>query len=159
MKLSKIEWKPLIISFVITLGVGLLSSLLTKGSMEEYMNLNKPPLSPPSWVFGVVWPILFILMAVSAYLVYVSDATEKEKKDALFLYGLQLFINFFWTIIFFNLQMRVFAFIWLLLLWVVVLFMIKDFIKISKTAGYLQIPYIIWLTFAGYLNLATAIMN
>ena len=159
MKSWKIEWKPLIISFIITFGVGGLSSLLTKGGLESMKMLEKPPLSPPDIVFSIVWPILFFLMAISAYLVYVSDGSEKHKKNGLFLYGLQLFINFFWTIIYFNLEMRVFAFVWLLLLWVVVLFMIKDFLKVSKLAGILQIPYLIWLTFAAYLNLGTIILN
>lgn len=159
MKSWKIEWKPLIISFIITFGVGGLSSLLTKGGLESMKMLEKPPLSPPDIVFSIVWPILFFLMAISAYLVYVSDGSEKHKKNGLFLYGLQLFINFFWTIIYFNLEMRVFAFVWLLLLWVVVLFMIKDFLKVNKLAGILHIPYLIWLTFAAYLNLGIIILN
>lgn len=158
-KLKKLEWKPLILSFVFTLGTGFLSSVLTKGSMDKYMDLKRPPLSPPGWVFGVVWPVLFILMAISAYIVYTSDATEKDKRNALFLYGLQLFVNFFWTIIYFNLEMRVFAFIWLILLIIIVVFMIMDFVKIDKVAGYLQIPYLIWLIFAAYLNLGTIILN
>ena len=159
MKSWKIEWKPLIISFIITFGVGGLSSLLTKGGLESMKMLENPPLSPPDIVFSIVWPILFFLMAISAYLVYVSDGSEKHKKNGLFLYGLQLFINFFWTIIYFNLEMRVFAFVWLLLLWVVVLFMIKDFLKVNKLAGILHIPYLIWLTFAAYLNLGIIILN
>lgn len=159
MKTWKIEWKPLIISFIITFGVGGLSSLLTNSSMKNYEMLKKPPLSPPSIVFGIVWPILFLLMAISAYLVYVSEANEKNKKNALFYFGLQLFINFFWTIIYFNLEMRLFAFIWLLLLWIVVLLMIINFYKVNKFAAILQIPYLLWLTFAAYLNLGTVILN
>lgn len=159
MQLSKIKWKPLIISLIITFAVGGLSSLLTNSSMEKYMEYERPPLSPPSAVFGIVWPILFLLMAISAYLVYTSDASDKDKKSGLFLYGLQLFINFFWTIIFFNLDSKVFAFFWLILLWLVVLFMIRDFFKVSKLAGWLQIPYLVWLTFAAYLNLGIILLN
>lgn len=159
MKKWKIEWKPLIISLIIVFGVSGLSSLITNRGMDSFDMLKKPPLSPPDIVFGIVWPILFLLMGISAYLVYVSQASEKDKKNSLFLYGLGLFINFFWTIIYFNLEMRLFAFIWLLLLWVVVLCMIREFFKVNKLAGLLQIPYLIWLTFAAYLNLGTVILN
>lgn len=159
MKETNIQWKPLGISLLITFGISAISALLNSSSMDGYMGYTRPPLSPPPAVFSIVWPILFLLMAISAYLIYVSDAPRSDKKNALFLYGLQLFINFFWTIIFFRLDRIVFAFIWLLLLWVVVLITTKEFFKINKLAGWLLVPYLLWLTFAAYLNLGIIILN
>lgn len=149
--------KPLIISIAIALGVGILSSIITSGSMDIYATLNQPPLAPPMWLFPVVWGILFILMGISAYLIYMSPDPAKE--TALKIYALQLIVNFFWPIAFFNFQLFLFAFIWLMLLWVLVIVMILAFMKINKKAAYLQIPYFLWLTFAAYLNLFIFLLN
>ena len=98
----QIRWKPLLICLLIpTVLVGGLSALLTMGSMQVYQDLVKPPLSPPGWLFPVVWTILFLLMGVASYLIYVSDAAPQEKYRALFLYGVQLILNFTWSIVFF----------------------------------------------------------
>ena len=153
----KIRWKPLLIQLAISLGVAGLSALSTMNSMELYQSLNRPPLSPPGWLFGVVWTILFILMGISAYLVVISDSTDK--KPALRLYGIQLVVNFVWSILFFCLQAYWFAFIWLLLLWVLIIAMIIAFMKVSFPAAMLQIPYLLWVTFAGYLSLFVALLN
>lgn len=155
--MKKIQWKALIISLVISLGVGGLSALLTKDSMDIYEKIIQPPLSPPSIVFPIVWTALFVLMGISAYLVYINH--NKNSRNALYVYAAQLFVNFFWTIIFFNMQMYLFAFIWLILLWVLVIFMIIKFFGVSRLAAYLQIPYLVWLTFAAYLNLAIWLLN
>jgi len=159
MNLSKIKWKPLIISVLISLSVGGLSGFLTRNNMDIYDKYNLPVLSPPSIIFPIVWTILYTLMGISAYLIFVSNADRNQKANALFLYGLQLFINFFWTIIFFNLEMLFFAFLWIILLWIVVFLMISSFLKINKLAGILQIPYLIWITFATYLNIGIYILN
>ena len=152
--------KPYVISVAIALGVGGLSALLTRGNMDVYMQINRPPLSPPSWLFGIVWGILFVLMGISATLVYNQNYAEPQKtREALFVYGLQLAVNLFWSIIFFNLQAYWFAFFWLLFLWVLILRMIAKFYAVSSVAAYLQIPYLLWVTFAGYLTLAIAILN
>ena len=98
----KIRWKPLLIQFAISLGVAGLSALSTMNSMGLYQSLNRPPLSPPGWLFGVVWTILFVLMGLSAYLVWITDS--EDKKPALRLYGIQLAVNFVWSILFFCLQ-------------------------------------------------------
>ncbi len=153
----KIKWKELIISLIIPLGVGALSAYLTRDSMELYGNLNQPPLAPPSIVFPIVWTILFLLMGVSCYLVYTSNSLNK--REALALYGVQLAVNFIWPLLFFNMQVYFIAFIWLLLLWVLVALMIWQFYKAKPLAAYLQIPYILWLTFAAYLNFAVFMMN
>ena len=153
----KIQWKKLIISIAIPLLIGGLSALITMGSMENFDSLNKPPLSPPGWLFPVVWTILFTLMGIASYLVYTSG--NPVSKTALTVYGVQLLFNFFWSIIFFNLEMYLFAFIWLVILWFLILVTTVFFYRIRKPAGYLMIPYLIWVTFAGYLNLGIYILN
>lgn len=149
--------KALIISILISVGVGALSALLTRNSMDVYEKVIQPPLSPPSWIFPVVWTILFILMGISAYLIYRSDSIYRN--SALRIYAIQLVVNFFWSIIFFNLEMYLFSFLWLLLLLLMIILMIMSFYKINKTAAYLQIPYLLWVTFAGYLNLGIYLLN
>lgn len=155
-----IKWKPLIANLAISLGVGLLSALLTMNSMKSvYADLNKPPLSPPSWVFGVVWTILFLLMGISAYLVYTSDANADRKRNALVVYGVQLVFNLLWSIFFFDRQWYWFSFAWLIVLWFLILTMIVMFSNISRKAALLQIPYLLWVTFAGYLTAGVAMLN
>lgn len=153
----KIKWKALLLSLLISLGVGGLSALFTSSSMQTYQDLVKPPLSPPGIVFGIVWTILFFLMGISAYLVY--QAKSPNKKYALGIYGLQLIVNFFWSILFFNLDAYWFAFAWLILLWILILFMVILFYRICKLSGLLQIPYLLWVTFAGYLSFMVALLN
>lgn len=153
--MGKIQWKPLMISLLISLGTGAVSAILSQNIMEKYEALYKPPLSPPGWVFPVVWTILYILMGIAAYLVYVSDTPESDQ--AIKLYAVQLVVNAGWSIIFFGFGIYLFAFAWLLLLWYLVFLTAKQFYDINPTAGKLMIPYIIWLTFAAYLNLAIAI--
>ena len=146
-----------LISVAIALAVGGLSGFLTRESMAAYSILVRPPLSPPGWLFPVVWTVLFILMGVSAAMVFVTKAPGTKR--ALILYGAQLVVNFFWPILFFNLEARFFAFLWLLLLLALVLLTAKNFYKISKTAGLLLLPYLLWLLFAGYLNLGVYLLN
>ena len=153
----KVKWKQLIISIAISLGVGALSGYLTKDSMSMYQALVKPPLTPPGWVFPVVWTILYVLMGISAYLIYISDS--KEKVQALQIYAIQLMLNFIWSLAFFNMQAYLLAFVILLLLWISIFTMIKKFYEIDPIAGKLQVPYLLWVTFAGYLNLAIYFLN
>ena len=154
----KIKWKQLIIALIIPLAVGGVSAILTMGSIDTFKSLEKPPLSPPGWIFPVVWTILFLLMGFASYLVSLSPKTV-EKRRALFIYGLQLIVNFFWSILFFNLENYLGAFIWIILLLVLILVTAYDFSKISKLAGRLLIPYILWVLFAGYLNLFIYLLN
>ena len=151
------NFKALVVSILLSLGVGGLSALFTRNSMDVYKDLVKPELAPPSWIFPVVWTILFILMGISAYLVYISDS--QYRNSSLKIYAAQLVVNFFWTIIFFNLEMYLLAFVWLLLLWILILLMIASFYKVNKTGAYLMIPYLLWVTFAGYLNLSIYLLN
>lgn len=155
--MNKNGTKKLTASIAIGLGTGLLSVLLTLGNFKAYSALLQPPLAPPGWLFPVVWTILYILMGVSAYLVYECDT--EEKYIGLAVYVLQLIFNFLWLIIFFNIGNLLFAFVWLVFLWVLVLAMTISFYKVNKTAGLLQLPYLLWVTFAGYLNIALYILN
>jgi len=153
------KFKIFLICVAIPLLVGGLAGFLTKDSMETFSMLNQPPLSPPGIVFPIVWTILYTLMGVASYLVVTSDASKEEKQNSLFVYGIQLAINFFWSIFFFNLEWYLFSFFWLLLLWAFILNTIIQFYRISKPAAYLMIPYLIWVTFAGYLNFGIYLLN
>lgn len=152
----KYQWKKLIICLVIPLAVGSLSAFLTRNSMETFESINKPILAPPAWLFPVVWTILYILMGIASYLVLTSG---KENRTALIVYSIQLVFNFLWSIIFFNLELYLFAFIWLVLLWLLILETAILFYQISKSAGYLMLPYLLWVTFAGYLNYFIYLLN
>lgn len=152
--------KPYFISILISLGVGGLSALLTKNSMDIYEKTNQPPLSPPSMLFPIVWSILYILMGISAAIIYTrKDEDPSGVRDSLVVYAISLLFNFFWSIIFFNMQAYLFAFIWLLALWILIILTIISYKKISPLAAYLQIPYLLWVTFAAYLNLGVYVLN
>lgn len=155
----KINYKLLTICIIIPLAVGSLSGYISASAMDSFRMLNKPPLSPPGFLFPIVWTILYILMGIASYLVLTSGQSKTKIKDAMITYGLQLFFNFFWSIIFFNLEWYMLAFVWLVVLWVLIFNTIISFYEISKTAAYLLIPYLLWVTFAGYLNLGIYLLN
>lgn len=155
----KLKSKSLIICIIIPLIVGIISGFLSRGSMETFQLLNKPPLSPPGWIFPVVWTILFILMGISSYLVFTSSQGAETVKRALIIYALQLTINFFWPIFFFRFELYLFSFMWLVVLWVFILITIILFYRIVKPAAYFMIPYMLWVTYAGYLNLSIYLLN
>ena len=139
--------------------VGIVSALLTRGEMEMFESIIKPPLSPPNWLFPIVWTILYILMGISSYLILVSGVEQEKIEKAISVYGYQLVVNFLWPTFFFNLQWYLFSFFWLLLLWILVFLMIRKFREIDKRAALLNLSYLIWLTFAGYLNLGIWWLN
>lgn len=143
----------------IPLIVGAASAFLSGGGMAVFGTLNKPPLSPPGWLFPVVWTILYVLMGIASYLVMESGKEEVVVSDALAIYAYQLIVNFLWPIFFFDFGWYLFSFIWILLLWGLVYLTTRQFYNISKAAGYLMIPYLIWITFAAYLNLGIYILN
>ena len=145
----------LIIAIFIPLAVGVLSSLLS-GSMA-YSAFNKPSFSPPSYLFPIVWTVLYILMGISSYIIYSSNSPDKRK--ALTTYAIQLFFNFFWSILFFCLSQYLLAFVWLILLIVLIVVMIYQFYQIQPVAAYLQIPYLLWCLFAAYLNFTIYMLN
>ena len=139
--------------------VGALSGWLTREGTQIYaQTIVKPPLSPPGWVFPVVWAILYALMGIGAAKVYQAPAS-KTRSMGLNLFITQLVVNFFWSPIFFNLQDFGFSLLWLLLLWGLVLWMILVFRKVDPLAATLQIPYLLWLTFAAYLNFGVWYLN
>ena len=155
----KIYWKQLILCLAVPIGIGGLSALLTRDSMEAFEALRQPPLSPPGWIFPVVWGLLYLMMGVASYLVLVSQSPIPDIRRALWFYAAQLVVNFFWSIIFFNLGRYLLAFVWLVLLWVLILITTALFRRISRPAGRLMLPYLLWVTFAGYLNLAIYFLN
>lgn len=139
--------------------VGGLSALLTREGVQTYATMEKPPLSPPAILFPIVWTILYVLMGIGSYLVLTSDGSKEEIKSAMSVYVWQLLVNFLWPTFFFNFQWYLFSFFWLVLLWILVLIMLIRFYRVSKVAAYINIPYLIWLTFAGYLNLGVYFLN
>ena len=144
----------------LTLAVGLVSALLTMGNMDVYNEINKPPLSPPAILFPIVWTILYTLMGISLAAVIIKGRKDGEYTlPAIRTYVIQLGVNFFWSIIFFNLRAFLFSFAWLFLLWFLIIDMIFKFYKINRLSAYINIPYFIWVTFAGYLNLMIYILN
>ena len=139
--------------------IGIASSILTRDMMLEYGNLNKPFLAPPTILFPIAWTVLYLLMGIGAALIYSKEEYKGNRSTGITLHIAQLILNFFWSIIFFNMGQYYFAFVWLVILWLVVFSMLMNYRKISQTAFFLNVPYIVWLTFAGYLNLAVAILN
>lgn len=155
----KIELKKeLLIAIAIPVIAGGIVGILTASSMQDFETLMKPPLSPPGWLFPVVWAILYTLMGIASYLVW-RDGTGEQKKQVLTLYGLQLIVNLLWPVAFFTLEWYLFAFAWLVLLWVLIYQTIKAFREINVNAAYLMLPYLLWVTFAGYLNLSIWWLN
>ena len=152
-----IRWKALIASIVLSMGTGALAGLLTRDNSALYEQLYLPPLSPPPSVFPIAWGILYLLMGISAYLVYCSGCQWKRRAIAVYL--IQLLVNFFWSLIFFNLQAFFAAFLWLILLWVLILIMLRLFYRCQKAAAFLQIPYLLWVTFAAYLSCGVWLLN
>lgn len=151
--------KPYIIWVLLAEGVGLLAGLLTSDATMIYANtITKPPLAPPAILFPIVWTVLYALMGIGAARVATSP-NRKPDNFALNIFIVQLIVNFFWSLIFFNAQAFGFAAIWLVLLWVLVVIMIFAFWKVDRLAAWLQIPYLIWLTFAAYLNFAVYLLN
>lgn len=154
------KFMPYVISIVIALGVGSLAACLVRGNIRLYAVLNKPPLAPPALLFPIVWTVLYILMGIGSARIYLQrSAYPYEVLDALLSYALQLILNFFWPIIFFNMLTFLFAFIWLVVLWCAIIKMIFKFSRLDTAAAYLQIPYLLWVTFAGYLNFMIYLMN
>ena len=153
------KWKLLLLCIGLPLAVGGLAGFLTKDSMKLFENLNQPPLSPPGWIFPVVWTVLYVLMGLASWLVVTSDGEPVKKYRALTVYVLQLVFNFFWSILFFNQQAYLGAFFWLVALWVLVFLTMVLFYRIRPLAGDLLLPYLLWVTFAGYLNYGIYLLN
>lgn len=151
--------RTFLIAVAIPLLVGSVAGLLTGNSMQVFEGLQQPHFAPPGILFPIVWTILYILMGIASYLIYTSGKGTEEVSNALTVYGVQLVANFLWPIVFFRFGWYTFAFFWLILLWVLVLYTILLFYRISKPAAWLMMPYLIWLTYAAYLNLGIVLLN
>ncbi len=151
---------PYAVAIAIPLTVGLVSAALTKDNMNIYEKLNTPPLAPPSILFPIVWTILYMLMGVSFAMIYIDrDKNPEAAKKGLIWYGVSLILNFSWSIIFFNLQAAFFALLVLIALLFTIIRTILEYRKVKPIAAYLQIPYAIWVAFAGYLNAGIWLLN
>jgi tryptophan-rich sensory protein len=145
---------------VASLGAGLVGSLFTFNAIPTwYATLERTVLTPPNWVFGPVWTILYILMAVAAFLVWREGAKKEKVKEALQLFGLQLALNALWSILFFGAHLILSAYVEILFLLTSIILTTIWFYRVNKTAAYLMIPYIIWVSFASILNLLTFLAN
>jgi translocator protein len=145
----------LLISLFIPFLASLMGSLFTGSVSSWYVTLIKPSFNPPSWLFGPVWTLLYLLMGISLYLIWI----DKYRKTAFIMYGFQLFLNILWSVLFFGLHQPGLAFIEIIILWIAVLITIIHFYKINKVAAYLLIPYILWVSFAVVLNFAIYMLN
>ncbi len=151
---------PYSVGIAIPLAVGTLSAFITMGNMDIYSIINMPPLAPPSWLFPIAWTILYVLMGISSTMVYLSrDIAPEEAKKGLYAYAVSLVLNFGWSIIFFNAGAFLFAFIWLCVMLYYIIRTVLFYKKVDKWSAYLQIPYVLWVAFAGYLNFAIFLLN
>jgi len=156
--MKKIDWIQLLTIILISELVGVLGSLLSGNPGVIYTSFVKPPLSPPGWLFGIIWPVLYLLMSIAAYIIYQTPQTL-ERKEATTIYWIQLFVNFLWPIVFFRFEWYWIAVGIIILLDILVLITTLRFYKINKAAGYLMIPYLLWILFATYLNFGIAVLN
>jgi tryptophan-rich sensory protein len=149
------RWKNLIAAIVICLLAGAIGSVFTFNSIPTwYASLVKPSFSPPNWVFGPVWTLLYVLMGVAAYIIY-----ESKKREALKIFGIQLCLNAAWSIVFFGFRSPFGGVLVIILLWLAIAWTIFEFLKISRPAAYLLIPYLFWVSFASALNYSIWMLN
>lgn len=157
--MKKIKLTELLIFIVSADLAGALSGLIAGNFSGFYQTLIKPPLSPPGWIFPIVWSILYALMGISAFLIYSADSPDKTKKVPYLIYTAQLFVNFMWSIIFFRFKLLWAATAVIILLLILIISMLISFCKIRPSAAYINIPYLLWVAFALYLNISIAILN
>lgn len=149
------KYGSLIVAILIPLAVGALSALLTGDAMRDFAAVEQPPLSPPGFLFPIVWTVLYILMGISSFRVW----KKQRRASGLTVYAVSLVFNFFWSIFFFVCGLYLLSLIWLLVLWILVLICTAMFYKIDRPAGLLQIPYCLWCAFALYLNFGVFLLN
>ena len=154
---KSVSWGALLFFLLFPLFVGTIAGFLIREQLPIYQSIQKPPFAPPPILFPIIWTILYLLMGYSAYLVFQSQSTNRQA--ALSVFFLQLLCNFFWPLIFFNLQAYLTAFLWLVTLFLLVLYLSILFCEISVKASLLLLPYLLWLLFAGYLNFGVYLLN
>lgn len=157
--MKKTHITELLLFIVATELVGALSALFVGKNFVFYKELSKPPVSPPGWVFPVTWAILYAVMGISLFLIFRSDTSQSRKHTAYWLYVIQLVFNFAWSIVFFRFRMLEISVAVILLLLITLIAMITIFFRIRHTAAYLNIPYLIWVLFASYLNIGVLLLN
>lgn len=139
---------------------GIVGSLFTSPSIPNwYATIEKPGFTPPNWVFAPVWTTLFVLMGISAYLIWIKGLENRNIRIALLIFGIQLVLNGLWSFLFFGLQSPLYAFFEIIVLWLAIVLTILNFFKISRAAGWLLIPYITWVSFAAILNFSIVRLN
>lgn len=150
----------LILSIVICQAAGLIGTIFTMDSIPTwYAALNKPSFNPPNWLFGPVWTVLYLMMGISLFIVWKEDLKNKVVKSAFTVFMIQLFLNTIWSIVFFGMQSLSGGLIIIILLWIMILITILKFMKISRVAGILLIPYLLWVSFATFLNFSILKLN
>lgn len=150
----------LIIAIMVSELAGIIGSVFTMSAIPNwYATLIKPVLNPPSWIFGPVWTTLYALMGISAFLIWRNGLNRSDIRKALSVFGLQLILNALWSIVFFGLQSPAWAFVNIVAMWIVIIWTMILFYKISKPAMWLLLPYILWVSFAGYLNYSIWMLN
>ena len=154
-----IKFFKLASSVILSLLIGGISGIATSGEINGwYMGLNKPTFNPPNWVFGPVWTILYILMGVSFFLIW-NLPPSKNRSKAMLIFMTQMTLNFFWSFLFFKFKVMGWAFVEIVILWLLIIWTISLFYKLKKSAGLLNVPYLLWVTFASTLNLAYFLLN
>ncbi len=160
MNIEEVDWKKLLISIVVCQIPGILGSIFTVNSISTwYVSLDKPALVPPDWSFSIVWTLLYLLMGISLYIVWKRGWDQPQIKNAISLFGVQLFLNFLWSYLFFGLRSPEAGIVGIIVLWLSIAASILLFYRISRPAGILLLPYILWVTFAAYLNYSIMILN
>jgi len=158
MKLN--NFSKLVIAIGVSEMAGIVGSFFTVSAIPNwYAGLVKPVLNPPGWVFGPVWTTLYALMGVAAFLIWRHGWEKKEVKTVLGMFSVQIFLNAIWSIIFFGLHSPIWAFVDIVLLWLAIVWTIVVFYRVSKPAAYLLLPYILWVSFAAYLNYTIWMLN
>lgn len=156
---GKFKFVPLLINILIPLVGGLLVGYLNSGSMGIYSKLEKSIINPPAMVFQIVWPILYILMGIAAYRIYMKNKSGVNDNGAYFYYLIQLVLNLLWPFVFFTFRLYGVSFVLIVILLILVILTAYKFYKVDKLAGYLMIPYIVWLLFASILNFFVYMLN
>ena len=158
MRMKNRKWPVYGVSIAIAEAVGALAGYLTRGGMQNFQNVAQSALTPPAIVFPIVWTILYALMGISSARIWLSEDSP-QRTEGLSVYLFQLIFNFFWSIFFFNMEAYGFSFLWILGLWLLIVRMVRSFSKVDKPAAWLQVPYLLWVTFAAYLNYQVWQMN
>jgi translocator protein len=157
--MKKSDIIKLVISILIPLALGAIAGRFTAQAVPDwYASLNRPSFNPPNWIFGPVWTVLYILLGISLFLIW-KQIPSKQRNNALWIFSLQMFLNFIWSFVFFYFHQIGLALIVIIGLWISIIFMLISFYKIKPLAAYLNMPYLLWVTFASVLNAGYFTLN